>query len=64
MVGLRCELEVDECVSGPCQNGATCYDRMVSLLRVNYLFLHKLNSIGFTGYTGELHVRVRSGLDW
>ena len=30
MAGPRCELEVDECLSGPCQNGGTCYDRVAN----------------------------------
>ena len=25
--GARCEVDVDECLSSPCYNGATCIDR-------------------------------------
>lgn len=24
--GINCEMEIDECESNPCENGATCHD--------------------------------------
>lgn len=26
VAGVNCEVEIDECEPGPCQNGATCFD--------------------------------------
>ena len=29
--GVNCELEADECLSSPCQNGALCEDRFAEV---------------------------------
>lgn len=58
--GSKCDEEVDECESGPCQNGATCYvsstlltDKKTTLLHTSQDLVNDYGCHCAAGFTGK-----------
>lgn len=48
-VGQRCERDIDECSSNPCQHGGTCHDRLNA---------YKCDCV--LGFTGEWNHTIKA----